>query len=332
MTRALVTGATGFIGRHLVRALAERGHEITCLVRETSNRAPLEPYAARFAVGNINDAESMREPASKVDVVYHLAALLKAPWRAEFLTTNADGTRKIAEACRAAANPPTLIVVSSLAAAGPSPIDQPRTEDDPPQPVSKYGRSKLNGELAARELAAEVPTTIIRPPMVFGEHDQAARPLFKAAARGMLATPTLRKGRLSMVYVGDLADAMIAAADKGERIAPNAQSDPGTGVYFVAYDRQPTFHELGALLGDAVGRRVRVVRTPSIVTKLVGAAAGTVARLRDKPSILNADKTREATAGSWICSIEKAKSQLDFAPREPVESRLHQTAKSYGLT
>jgi nucleoside-diphosphate-sugar epimerase len=167
--------------------------------------------------------------------------------------------------------------------------------------------------------------------MVFGEHDQASLPLFQAASRGILATPTLRRGRLSMVYVGDLADALIAAADKGERISPDGQTDPGTGVYFVAYQQQPTFRELGGMLGEAVGRSVRVVRTPSLVTKAVGAAAGAVARLRDRPSILNADKTREATAGSWICSVKKATEKLGWKPREPVETRLRQTAESYGL-
>ena len=100
MARLLVTGSTGFIGRHMVRRLVEHGHEARCLVRETSNRAPLEPYSSDFAVGDMGRPETLGAAVEGCDGVIHLASLLKVPWKPEFLTVNAGGTRNVAESLR----------------------------------------------------------------------------------------------------------------------------------------------------------------------------------------------------------------------------------------
>lgn len=331
MTRALVTGATGFIGRHLVELLREAGHDVVCLVRPSSDRSALEALGCSFAVGDITEASSMEAPVADVDVVFHLAAMLKQPWHADFMATNADGVRAVAAACAAAESPPVLVTVSSIAAAGPSDGDRPRTEDDPPAPVSRYGRSKLGGEEAAREHAKRVPISIIRPPAVIGERDRTSLPLFRAAARGVHAVPGDGSARLAMVHVLDLAAAIVAAAERGERLAaPGPDAPVGQGVYFAAATEQPTVRELGPMLAAAVGReRVRVLPTPAPLSKLVGGIAEGLARLRDKPSIVNYDKMIEANAGSWICSTDKARTQLGWEPQATLGERLEQTGAWY---
>jgi len=331
MARVFVTGATGFLGGHLVEALVARGDDVTCLVRETSKCDLLEALGVSSVVGNILEPNTLWGPVAKAEIVYHLAAMLKQPWHPEFLTTNADGVRHVAEACAAADRPPVLLAVSSVAAAGPSSADVPRVEADAPAPVSKYGRSKLNGELAARAVAASVPVTIVRPPIVFGERDSLVLPMFQMAGRGLFVVPTLAVARLSMVYVADLAQALISAAECGERLTADPVDAPaGAGIYFVAFDRQPTMSEFGALLASAVGRDdLRIVRTPSLITNIVGGIAEVVARLRGTPSLFNRDKTREATAGSWVYSPAKAGAQLGFEPAATLEDRLRQTADWY---
>ncbi len=330
MSRVLVTGASGFIGRCLVAELVAQGHAVTCLVRPTSNRAALEQLDVDFAVGDVNDADTLRAPASHAEVVYHLAAMLKAPWRSDFLSTNADGTRRVAEACAAASNPPALVFVSSLAAAGPSRDGEPRREVDEPTPVSLYGRSKLAAESAARELADRVPITVVRPPMVIGNGDRTSFPLFRMAARGIAVTPTLATNRVSLVHVDDLAAGLIVAGEKGERMQPaDVAPTPGTGVYFLAAPEQPTVAELGRMVGRGFGRSVLVVRTPSLLTRVAGALGHAVARVRDTPSMLNLDKTRELIAGSWICSVDKAREDLGFAPRVSAQTRIQETADWY---
>jgi len=275
-------------------------------------------------VGDIGEPDTLG-PLADVDVVFHLASLLKMPWKRTFHTVNADGTRNVATACAASASssPTTLVVVSSLAAAGPSPM-HPRTEADGAQPVSIYGRVKLEAEAAAIEFAGYVPTTIVRPPMVFGEGDTSVLKAYRGAARGWHAVPGFRDRRVSFVHAADLADALIAAAQRGERVAGGV----GTGVYYVADDHQPTYGDFGRLIGRALDRRVRLFRLPRPVFWCAAAISEAIARLRDRPSLLNLDKYREAMAGSWLCDSGKAREQLGFDPQPP-EVRLRQTADWY---
>lgn len=329
MATLLITGATGFIGRHVVAAVIRRGHTPRCLVRTTSNREGLEAFVGQtldFAVGDMGDAESLRAATQGVDAVLHLASLLKVPWRKEFLTVNAGGTRNVAEACARLQIP--MICVSSLAAAGPSAVvDAPRREVDGTAPVSIYGRVKLASEAAAVELAGEMPLSIVRPPMVFGEGDQSVLKLFRSVAKGVHMTPTRRTNHVSFCHAADLAEALLQVWLSGEQV-PDAEGwAAGVGIYYAADPARPSYAEFGRMVGVALGVEPRVLRMPRFATWTVAALSELSARITDRPSFLNLDKYREATAGSWICDTAKIEA-LGFRAA-PSGERLEQTAAWY---
>jgi len=331
MGKALVTGATGFIGPHLVRVLQRQGDEVVCLRRQRSDVSRLEPLGVQFAIGDVTDRESLTAAVAGVDVVYHLAGRTAGFNMRQYLDVNEGGTRNLLEACAAQPNPPVMIHVSSLAAGGVAPRTRLRIETDPPAPVSMYGRSKLASEAAARLFATRVPISIVRPPVVLGEGDRASLPLFRSIWRTRVhAVPGFARPRYSIIHATDLAEMMVATAARGERLKP--ASDDATfydGVYYVAADEHVTWGELGRMIGEALGRKPLVLPLP--LTLVRGAALGAegIARLRRKPMVFSWDKIREASAGSWTCSPEKAQRELGWKVGADLPTRLEETAAWY---
>src|SRR5262245_13144121 len=121
MVRVLVTGASGFIGQKLIEELLARDEQVSCLVRRTSHTEPLTRLGAQLVYGDVRDPDSVRAAVDGVQMVYHLAGVTRAFRSSEMMETNAEGLRSVAAACAAQRNPPVLLSVSSLAAAGPSP-------------------------------------------------------------------------------------------------------------------------------------------------------------------------------------------------------------------
>jgi nucleoside-diphosphate-sugar epimerase len=327
----LVTGASGFIGRHLVHRLIERGCRVFCLVRATSNADELRSSGAQIVTGDVTNRTDMDRvlAASQPQIVFHLAGLLKALHPEDFLRVNAGGVESVAAACAECAEPPVLVVVSSLAAAGPCAGDRPRVESEIPTPVSAYGRSKLAAEQTAARFASRVPISIVRPPIVFGSGDRAVLEMFRPIARwGFHVVPGLSPRRFSLIHVADLVEGLLLVAEKGERLFPDGS--PGRGVYFFATDDHPTYAQLGEAIAAALEKkRVTIVHLPGPLVRCIGLCGDAMTRIRRRPVWINSDKMIEALAGSWMCSSAKARADLGWQPAAALADRLRETAHGY---
>jgi nucleoside-diphosphate-sugar epimerase len=327
----LVTGASGFIGRHLVRRLVGLGDRVSCLVRAASCVDELRSAGAQWVTGDVTDRASMRRAlaVSQAGIVFHLAGLTKALRLDDFLRVNAGGVEAVAAACADRTDKPVLVVVSSLAAAGPCAGGQPRVESDAATPVSAYGCSKLAGEQAAAMFAGVVPISIVRPPIVFGPGDRGMLEMFRPIARwGIHAVPGRGERCFSLIHVADLVEGLLLAAEKGERL--HHDGPPGQGIYFMAGDDHPTYAELGQAMAAALGRKTAtVVHVPGPLAHWVGLCGDAMAQIRQRAGWVNSDKIIEALAGSWTCSSAKARIQLGWSPGDALARRLHETALWY---
>ena len=330
-SRCLITGASGFVGSNLAQLMRREGWDVRCLVRGSSRLDQIESLGCEIVVGSLDDAASLAAAVAGVDVVFHLAGRTSALRASEFVRDNVEGTRLLAQACAAQPNPPVLVMVSSLAAGGPGTFKAPRRESDPEQPVSAYGRSKLAAEQAAVE-SGNVPVSIVRPPMVFGQADRASLQIF----RGMKflpvhPSPGMRRFPVSLVHVSDLCDALLRVAARGERVQSNGTptSNVSQGRYYVAADRNITYGELGQIAARAAGWTVATLPLPRPIFWLAGALGETLGRVRKRPALINFDKVREASAAGWVCCDEKIRTELGYQPSATLEEHFAATVAWY---
>ena len=265
MPRSLVTGATGFVGSNLAKHLRQQGWDVRCLVRDVQRAKFLEELGAELTLGRLDDFDSLVRAVVDVDVVFHAAGRVHALTDQQFTADNVEGTRNVARACAETSRPPALIFISSLAAGGPSRPGEPRQEGDEDRPISAYGESKLAAERAAAALADEVPLSIVRPPIIFGQRDLLGLKIFRGVQKLRLhVVPGLRKFPVSVVHVSDLCDALVRIAERGARVAPSSNGRPNTaaGTYHVAAERTIMYGELGHLIARAIGCRVVALPVP----------------------------------------------------------------------
>jgi dihydroflavonol-4-reductase len=330
----LVTGASGFIGGRLVRRLIELRRRVSCLVRVISHVGELQSAGVQLVTGDVTERGTVERALaeSRAGTVFHLAGFVKARRRDDFTNVNAGGVETVAAACADRAAPPNLVVVSSLSAAGPCAADQLRVESDIPAPVSNYGRSKLAGEQAAARYARAVPITIVRPPVVFGPGDHGVLEILRPIARwGLHVAPGSGDQRLSLIYVDDLVEGLLLAAQKGERVREQGSQAPvGQGIYFIAGEGNPTYTQLGLAMARALGQKPpTVLCLPGPLLRLVGVSGDVIARVLRRPGWINSDKISEALAGSWTCSSVKARTHLGWSPTANLADRLRETAQWY---
>jgi dihydroflavonol-4-reductase len=304
--KALVTGANGFIGSHLVEALRADGCDVRCLVRPTSERRWLEGVDYEEAIGSLEDEGSLARAVRGVDVVYHNAGATKARRAETLYRVNAGGTANLADACLGRRTPPRFVYVSSQAAAGPCREGDALREDDASRPMSDYGRSKLEGERALRKRAADLPLVVIRPSAVYGPRDTEVLLYFKFIDRGIEPALGWDDRYVSLCYVSDLVEALLAA---GRGAGVQGQT------YFIAHDEVWNWRGISREIAAALGVKTLQVRVPKAV--LFGAAtlAELAATLTGKIATLNRERARVMMEELWVCNVNKAKTELGFSPR-----------------
>jgi nucleoside-diphosphate-sugar epimerase len=286
--RSAVTGATGFVGRHLLRALRRRGWSAACLVRRKEAEAELRDDGWDVVAGHLDDEDALRELTARTDVVFHVAGLTAGSGR-ELQRVNVAGSERVGRAAHRAAAA-RIVYVSSLSASGPSRPGQPLDKADRTAPVSAYGQSKADGERAIME--SGVPFTIVRPPAVYGPFDRELLRVFRWALKG--SVPMIGDGGqpLSLIYAADLGEALVAAAERPATLNRR---------YHVAHPDVILQRDLVKAIGAALGRRVNLIPLPAAVARIALELSGWASRLTGQRTLLSGDKAGELLAPAWTC-------------------------------
>jgi nucleoside-diphosphate-sugar epimerase len=295
--RIAVTGSSGFIGRHVTASLAARGDDVV-------------PVRRPFAPGALT---AMLRGA---DAVVHLAGVVSTMHDRELFDANVDGTRAVAEAARSAGA--RLIHISSLAAAGPASPAAPRSEDDPPAPITAYGRSKLEGERAIAAIDG-LRWTTLRPGVVYGPGDRALLPLFRFAARGVMPLVGRADAAYTFIHVTDLVRAIAAAIDR----------PAGGDTIFVGHPQPVTTREILEGVRAATAARAVIVRIPMAVARLAAIAGDVGGLIRGRPSVINSRRYVELASKGFACRVDRLRDRLGIVARIDLDEGLVGTAAWY---
>ncbi|MBC8422666.1 NAD-dependent epimerase/dehydratase family protein [bacterium] len=323
-----LTGATGFLGGHIADALLDRGHRIRASVRATSDTRwidgkGIETVEAALAPppGAPDDAPDDADTGSLdvlldgVETVIHCAGVVRARDEAGYRRGNTLTTARLLEAAARAGTVRSFVLISSLAASGPSTPGRPRRESDPCAPVTAYGRSKVAAE-ALLERDWPFRTAALRPPALYGPRDRAFLPLFQAASRGLSA----RIGRVRELSLVDGRDAARAAVLL-------AEDERARGPYFVDDGALHPFADLTSALSRCFGRRILTLPLPVGLLRLFARLVGG-ARAQGLP-LLADDRLADISVAGWACNGERLRGELGFAGARSLEDGFAETLDFY---
>ncbi|MGV3625821.1 MAG: NAD-dependent epimerase/dehydratase family protein [Archangium sp.] len=315
----LITGANGFLGAWLAKAIVARGDTVRCLVREGSDASALESVKHTIVHGDVTKPASLSAALEGVDTVFHLAGIRRGSTRDEFMTVNALGTQHVAEAM-VKSGARRLVFVGSLAASGPSVGGVPRVEDDSLNPQEWYGESKAEAERIAFSFRDRLEVTSCRPARIVGPGDHENLTFFKLVKRGIILRIGGPERRLSFVDVEDVVDQLLLQADKSEAVGE---------AFFAASDETQSVEQLMRHVAGVMKLSPRTLYLPPLVLTFLGAVADVVSNLTGRKLPLNRKLARQLLAPGWTCRIDKARRLLGYEPRRTVNDSLTRSAESY---
>ena len=319
----LITGATGFIGPHLVKKLVSEGHTCRCLVRTVSNAEPLKASGVELVEGDITRAESLKGIAEGMDRVLHMATLGHMSnytvIESMFQSINVDGALNVMkEALRAGVS--KVVHCSTVAAMGIC-ADLPADETSECSPHHPYGRSKLKAEQAIKKLVSEkgLPAVIVRFSMVYGHGDpRDILKLIRLAKKGLFPKIGSRTQLTPLIHVEDAVQGLLLAGGKG-RVGE---------TYLITNRESIPFDDLRKIFAKALG----VSRLPLYLPEWLALSAASAIEksftLAGKSPPVSR-KNIESTLADRVFSIGKAQKELGFDPQvDPVEG-LKETVRWY---
>jgi farnesol dehydrogenase len=318
----LVTGATGFVGQHLVDALVARGQEVRCLVRDAMRGAALSRPGVEVRVGELTDARFVEGAVEGVRDVYHLAGGGRVTTASEedlrrLRVANVDTLAVLLQVVRG--HPVRRVVHFSSAAAMGLQLDIRLDEDSPCLPRTPYEVAKYDAEqIAARAFVDHLtPIVVLRPPQIYGPGDVRSElpMLMRLARRGLVPLFGYGRGRVPWVYVSDVVDAALLAA-----ASPRA---PGR-TYIVSDRDSYAFADVIAAIASELGRRRGGIPIPREVAAAGIAMVERVWRAAGREPPFTRYRLN-SVCSSRLLSIERARAELGFEPRVGLREGMHET-------
>jgi len=321
--KLLITGATGFLGYHLIEEAHKSGYDIYAGIRFGSKADHLSPFNIKYLPLTYDNIDVLTKELERIQVNYiiHAAGSTKAKNEKVYNLINATYSQNLAQAAnKANIDLKKFIFISSLAAVGPeNNINGGAIEETlKPMPVTAYGKSKLLAENFLTEIK-ELPLIIFRPTAIYGQREKDIFIMLKSIASGIEAYIGNKEQKLSFVYAKDMAEIGIRSLS----------TSICNEVYHVSDGNVYGRYELAEITKTIIGNKTLKLHLPLGLVKTIASALDLVYIFSDKTPLLNRGKLNELTAVNWHCSIGKIQNELGFTPKYDLKQGLEETIKWY---
>jgi nucleoside-diphosphate-sugar epimerase len=305
---AAVTGATGFLGRYIVGALAAAGWQVRILARQAVSHPQLDGLALQTVRGDLSDRGALGELIDGADAVVHAAGLIKAPNAAAFRTANVDGTANLVAALNDGEAAGHLLLVSSMVARESA--------------LSAYAESKRAGEhVVETALKAPHDWTIVRPCAIYGPWDKETLAIFQAVARRIFPAMHGPAARVALIHAADAAGAIVSLCNHG----------PSRRIFELT-DRRVDGYSWAQVLSTAeaaIGTRAVKIPIPAAAVRAAGAVNAAMARLTGRTPIFTLGKAREILHGDWGSAADRQPPPGLWRPQVELEQGFRETVGWY---
>jgi UDP-glucose 4-epimerase len=316
----LITGASGFLGFHIIEAALKKDLDVYVAVRKSSDVAHLKQLPISFVYPNFLDIDGLKADIelNKYSYIIHAAGVTKAKNQAAYDLVNATYTINLAKAAALSVNKiKKFVFISSLAAIGPlDTLTETIDENTLPRPVTAYGRSKLLAETQLN--AINIPTVILRPTAVYGPREKDIFIVFKMIKKGFEMYMGNIAQQLSFIYATDIA-----------ALAVSSLFSEHTGAYNISDGNNYDRYALAKYIKKYLSKKTLKLQLPHPIIKVLAISSEISFKLMNKVPALNNEKLKELMAINWICSIEKAKTELGFNPVYNLETGVKESVAWY---
>ena len=319
---AIVTGANGFVGSHLVDYLLTKDFEVRCIVRKSSNLRWLKNKNIIIFDCGLFNKDGIRKAFNGANYIFHVAGVVKAKNEAGYFRGNVEATKILLEVAEEfKENIKKFLIVSSQTVSGPSSsINNPVNEETDCKPLTTYARSKLKQEQVTLAFKEIFPVTICRAPAIYGERDTEIFIYFQVFNRGLTTMIGFDKKELSLLHVADLVEGLYLAA-----ISDKANGE----IYFISSEKFYTWDEVGKITSKVLNKKAFRIRLPHFIVFTVAAFAQFFAMFSSKPATLNIEKAKDLTQRYWTCDTSKAIRDLGYSQKISIEEGIKRTCDWY---